>query len=142
MNSAIRTASWLFFAATMYLILEEAVSPWLHLPALGNIGFVSTTNIALLAVCAGLVGAGSGLMQPLTQTRVLNMVSPSATARAMGMALGCIFLGQFLHPFVMKPLTDAFGLNGAVFWLGAASALAAVIAALWRLKGGEVRAAA
>jgi len=110
--------------------------------ALGNIGFVSTTNIALLAVCAGLVGAGSGLMQPLTQTRVLNMVSPSATARAMGMALGCIFLGQFLHPFVMKPLTDAFGLNGAVFWLGAASALAAVIAALWRLKGGEVRAAA
>ncbi len=110
--------------------------------AFGNIGFVSTTNVYLLAACAGLVGAGSGLMQPLTQTRVLNMVSPSATARAMGMALGCIFLGQFLHPFVMKPLTDAFGLNGAVFWLGAASAAAAVIAALWRLRGGEVRAAA
>lgn len=110
--------------------------------ALGNIGFVSTTNVYLLAAYAGLVGAGSGFMQPLTQTRVMNMVAPSAIARAMGMALGCIFLGQFLHPFVMKPLTDAFGLNGAVFWLGVASAAAAVLAALWRLKGGEVRAAA
>jgi len=110
--------------------------------ALGNIGFVSTTNVYLLAAYAGLVGAGSGFMQPLTQTRVMNMVAPSAIARAMGMALGCIFLGQFLHPFVMKPLTDAFGLNGAVFWLGVASAVAAVLAALWRLKGGEVRAAA
>jgi predicted MFS family arabinose efflux permease len=110
--------------------------------ALGNIGFVATTNISVLAVCAGLVGAGSGFMQPLTQTRVLGMVSSAAVPRAMGMALGCIFLGQFLHPFVMKPLTDMFGLNGAVFWLGVASAVAAVLAALSRFRGGEVRAAA
>lgn len=109
--------------------------------AIGNIGFVSTVNVYLLAAYAGLVGAGSGLMQPLTQTTVLNMVSPAASARAMGMALGCIFLGQFLHPFVMKPLTDLFGLHGAVMWLGIASAAAALIAVLWRFKGG-VRAAA
>ena len=66
------------------------------------------------------------------QTTVLNMVSPAASARAMGMALGCIFLGQFLHPFVMKPLTDLFGLHGAVMWLGIASAAAALIAMVWR----------
>ncbi len=77
---------------------------WLVL-ALGNIGFASTLNVYLLALFAALVGMGSGLMQPLTQSTVLNMVTPSASARAMGMALGCIFAGQFVHPFVVKPLT-------------------------------------
>ncbi|HEX4505733.1 MAG TPA: MFS transporter [Alphaproteobacteria bacterium] len=109
--------------------------------AVGNIGFPATASFAVLAACSGAVGMASGLMQPLTQTTVLNMVSPSASARAMGMALGCIFLGQFIHPFVVKPLTDSFGLHGAFVWLGGASAVAAVLAALWRLRGG-VRAAA
>jgi MFS family permease len=109
--------------------------------AVGNIGFPATASFVVLAACAGAVGMASGLMQPLTQTTVLNMVSPSASARAMGMALGCIFLGQFIHPFVVKPLTDSFGLHGAFLWLGGASAAAALLAALWRLKGG-VRAAA
>jgi predicted MFS family arabinose efflux permease len=109
--------------------------------AVGNIGFPATASFAVLAACSGAVGMASGLMQPLTQTTVLNMVSPSASARAMGMALGCIFLGQFIHPFVVKPLTDSFGLHGAFLWLGGASAVAALLAALWRLKGG-VRAAA
>jgi MFS family permease len=104
--------------------------------AVGNLGFPSTGSFAVFAICAGAVGMASGLMQPLTQTTVLNMVSPSASARAMGMALGCIFLGQFLHPFVVKPLTNSFGLHGAFLWLGGASAVAAVIAALWRFKGG------
>ena len=109
--------------------------------AVGNLGFPATASFVVLAACAGAVGMASGLMQPLTQTTVLNMVSPSASARAMGMALGCIFLGQFIHPFVVKPLTDSFGLHGAFLWLGGASAAAAVLAALWRLRGG-VRAAA
>ena len=40
MSRIIRALSVVFFAATMYLILAEAVSPWLNLPSLGNIGFV------------------------------------------------------------------------------------------------------
>jgi len=107
----------------------------------GNLGFPLTANVVLLATCAGAVGMASGLMQPLTQTTVLNMVAPSASARAMGMALGCIFLGQFINPFVFKALLPFVGLHGAFLWMGAASAVGAVFAALWRLKGG-VRAAA
>jgi predicted MFS family arabinose efflux permease len=103
--------------------------------AAGNIGFASTLNVYLLAACAALVGAGSGLMQPLTQSTILNMVTPAASARAMGMALGCIFAGQFVHPFVVTPLRTAFGLHNAFLILGAASLLAAVIAGLWRFVG-------
>jgi predicted MFS family arabinose efflux permease len=105
--------------------------------ALGNIGFASTPNVYLMATFGGLVGAGSGLMQPLTQTTVLNMVTPAASARAMGLALGCIFAGQFIHPFVVNPLRTAFGLHDAFLYLGAASLVAAVVAVLWRLKGGR-----
>jgi predicted MFS family arabinose efflux permease len=105
--------------------------------ALGNIGFPATANIALLAIFAGAVGMASGLMQPLTQTTVMNRVPPSVVAPAMGMALGSIFAGQFLHPFVMLPLREHFGLHGALVWLGIASLAAAVLSALWRLKPGQ-----
>jgi MFS family permease len=105
--------------------------------AVGNIGFPSTATVALLAIYAGAVGMASGLMQPLTQTTVMNKVAPSAVAPAMGMALGSIFAGQFVHPFVMLPLRTHFGLHGALVWLGIASLAAAVLAALWRLKPGQ-----
>jgi uncharacterized membrane protein len=52
----IRTVAWLSFAATMYLILTEAVAPWFSLPELGSIGF--TLVFALFAVthCIALEG--------------------------------------------------------------------------------------
>ena len=94
--------------------------------AFGNIGFVSSLNVYVLGLSSALVGAGSGLMQPLTQTAVLRIVSPAAVPKAMGMALGCIFAGQFIHPFVVTPIRAAFGLHNAFLFL------AAVIAALGR----------
>ncbi len=102
--------------------------------AIGNSGFASTTNVYLLAACATLSGGGAGLMQPLTQTSVLNMVTPAASARAIGMALGCIFLGQFLHPFVVNPLRTAFGLHDAFIYLGVASLAGAVVAVIGRFR--------
>jgi predicted MFS family arabinose efflux permease len=109
--------------------------------ALGNIGFTMTGNVMLLAACAAAIGIGSGLLQPLSQTAVLNMVSPQASAGAVGVAIGCIFLGQFINPLVMNPLTVAFGLEKAVVYVGLASLTGAVLAVLWWVKGGMRRAA-
>jgi MFS family permease len=102
--------------------------------ALGNVGFAATANVYLLAVFGGLCGAGSGLMQPLTQGTVLNSVAPSATARAMGVALGCIFLGQLLHLPVVTPLRTEFGLRNAFIILGVAAAVGAVLAVIGRFR--------
>jgi predicted MFS family arabinose efflux permease len=102
--------------------------------ALGNIGFASTLNVYLLAAFAAAVGVGGGLMQPLTQTAILNMVASVASARAIGIAIGCIFLGQFLHPLVLAPLRIIFGLHAAFLWMGGASLIAALLALLQRLK--------
>src|SRR5208337_2211957 len=91
----------------------------------GLIGFALTTDVALLALFAGFTGLGAGFMQPLTQSAVLNAVPHEASARAIGLAIGCIFLGQFLHPFVMLPLRQAVGTQGMFIWVGVA-ALAAM----------------
>jgi putative membrane protein len=40
MSRITRVFCVVFFAAIMYMILAEAVSPWFYLPSLGNIGFV------------------------------------------------------------------------------------------------------
>jgi MFS family permease len=109
--------------------------------AAGNIGFTMTSGVVLLATCATLVGIGSGLLQPLSQTAVLNMMSPSAASGAVGVAIGCIFLGQFINPEVMGRLTSAYGLENATKYVGAAALVGALLAVAWWMKGGMRRAA-
>ncbi len=55
-NRGFRTATWLFFAGTMYLIFTEAVAPWLKLPDLGNIGFTLIFVVFALLHCTVLDG--------------------------------------------------------------------------------------
>ena len=58
MHRILRGTSWLLFAATMYLILTEAVWPWLKLPDLGNIGFTLVFVLFALTHCWAIEGAG------------------------------------------------------------------------------------
>jgi MFS family permease len=92
-------------------------------------------NVWLLAACAGLVGIGSGFNTPLMTTAVMSAVPLSASANAVGLAMGSLFLGQFLHPPALTPLRAAFGLHGAFLWMGGLSLVVAVLAVLWSFKG-------
>jgi putative membrane protein len=56
MNRLVRGAVWLFFVGIMYLILTEAVWPWLKLPGLGNIGFTVVFVLFALTHCLALEG--------------------------------------------------------------------------------------
>lgn len=49
-------ATWLSFAAILYLILSEAVSPWVRLPELGDIGFTLVFVLFALLHCAAAEG--------------------------------------------------------------------------------------
>jgi hypothetical protein len=69
-------------------------------------------------------------------------VPPGASAKAVGLAIGCIFLGQLLHPFVLKPLRENFGIEGAFVWLGAACLAAGGLALARRARGDIVAAPA
>jgi uncharacterized membrane protein len=55
-NPWIRAAVWVLFAAIMYLILVEAVWPWVHLPGLGNIGFTLVFVLFSLVHCTAVEG--------------------------------------------------------------------------------------
>ena len=103
--------------------------------ALGNAGFASTSSVWLLAACAGLVGIASGFNTPLMTSAVMGAVPPSAAANAVGVSMGCLFLGQFLHPPALTPFREAFGLHGAILWMGGLSLMFAVLSALWSLRG-------
>jgi uncharacterized membrane protein len=55
-SRGIRVAVWVLFAAVMYLILVEAVWPWVRLPGLGNIGFTVVFVLFALVHCVATEG--------------------------------------------------------------------------------------
>jgi uncharacterized membrane protein len=58
MHRWLTNAAWLFFFATMYLILAELVSPRFRLPDFGNIGFTLIFVLFALLHCAATEGSG------------------------------------------------------------------------------------
>ena len=56
MKGMLKNISWLFFAITLYLILADAVQPWMHLPKLDHGGFTIVFVLFSLVHCAVLEG--------------------------------------------------------------------------------------
>ena len=107
---------------------------------LSIVGFALTADVMALGFLSGLSGFAAGLMQPLTQSAVLNVVPQQAAARAIGPAVGFHFLGQFLHPFAFLPLHTALGGQAAFLWTGAAALVATGATILWQLRAATRRA--
>jgi uncharacterized membrane protein len=55
-HRGIAISAWVFFVGIMYLILVEAVSAWVALPGLGNIGFTLVFVLFALTHCAAMEG--------------------------------------------------------------------------------------
>ena len=106
---------------------------------LSIVGFALTADVVALGFLSGLSGFAAGLMQPLTQSAVLNVVPQQVAARAIGPAVGFHFLGQFLHPFAFLPLHTALGGQAAFLWAGAASLVAGGATLLWQLRAATRR---
>lgn len=85
MNRIVRSLSVVFFAAILYLILVEAVSPGLRLPGLGNIGFVLFFVLFSVTHCWAVEGG--------KRTAVFFAVSAVVTCcmEEMGVATGLVF---------------------------------------------------
>jgi MFS family permease len=103
---------------------------WLLL-GIGNVGFALGGGLPVLTICAALVGLSSGISQPLNQSAVLARVSDAAASRAIGLAVGSLFLGQFLHPYVVKVLAASLNLQQTVVAIGLFCVVVGVLAVLW-----------
>jgi hypothetical protein len=57
----------------------------------------------------------------------------------MGISVACIFLGQFIQPFVIAPLRSAVGVQEAFVWVGAVALVAGAMTLLWREMKGTIQ---
>jgi len=104
---------------------------------LGMMGFALAQGIVAISLFAFIAGLGAGLVTPSHQSAVLGVVQPSANAKAMGFALGAIFVGLMINPFIVKPLREAMGFQSAFAAIGAAALVGCAAALLWRIRGGK-----
>ena len=73
-------------------------------------------------------------MAPLMQTAILAVVPPEANAKAAGLAVGAIFLGLMLNPFVMKALRLQFDLETSFAAIGLAAFAGLALTLLVKLR--------
>jgi MFS family permease len=95
---------------------------------LGCIAIALAPTSAGVGIGNALKSFGAGTILPLYMTMPLNRVSVGGRASAIGLVQVSQYLGAFLNPYVIRPLTDAFGQDGAFMAVGVASAAAAILA--------------
>jgi MFS family permease len=88
---------------------------------------------AMPALIAGGVvsGFGIGLFIPGMNVLTVHLTDPARRGRAVAGLMTCLFLGQFVCPYVSRPVAEALG-RPAMFQLlaGAFAVLSVVLAAL------------
>jgi MFS family permease len=113
------------------------ISDWalfFSIPALMGLGLAIAPAfynwMALLAIFL-LIGFGTGFKAPVAASILMAKSPPDVRAAAAGLNFSCIFLGQFLGPFVLRALTGPFGIRGAFVGVGATLMTAAVAVAVF-----------
>jgi MFS family permease len=105
--------------------------------SVGVLGFALVHTVVPFGLFALLSGFGTGLAVPLCSSTVLRVVPPSANTGAMGLFIGCVYVGLLLNPFIAKPLRSAFGFQGSFLWIGFAASIGLAATLLWRLRNGR-----
>jgi MFS family permease len=78
---------------------------------LGTLGLVHSPQ--LFSIGCAITGFGGGLAVPHFLNLVLDRAAVAVRSRALGLAYSAVFLGDFLNPFVIAPVSAWLGLAGA-----------------------------
>jgi MFS family permease len=78
-------------------------------------GITAALSGSASGVIAGfaVMGIGAGLIEATAAMLILATAPETLRARAVGLLLSAVFLGQFLNPLVVDPLRTVFGIHGA-----------------------------
>lgn len=87
---------------------------------------------AVAAIGCALAGFGGGLSVPHFLNMVMDRANERIRSRALGLAYSALFLGDFLNPIVMVPVTHLLGIHGAFITVGGVLALGALYIATRR----------
>ena len=124
------------FTAAGYGFLRRWFSDWVLfvlIAGLMGLGLVAAAPLhywlALLAAFL-VIGVGTGFKAPVVASVLMAEAPAHVRAAAAGLNFSCIFLGQFLGPFVLRLLVGPFGIQGAFLATGAALLLVAAVIAI------------
>jgi MFS family permease len=121
-----------FFTAAGYGFLRRWLSDWaLFMLVAGLMGAglaAAAPQHAWFALLAAflVVGIGTGFKSPVAASILMAQAPPHVRAAAAGLNFSCIFLGQFLGPFVLRLLVGPFGIQGTFLAVGGALAVTAI----------------
>lgn len=90
------------------------------LMGIGFIGSGLATSYEMILFFIVIEGVGAGWTMPFFLTRILDRVTTAQRNHAVGLTLASLFIGQFMNPFVTKPIRDAVGLHMTFVIMGIA----------------------
>lgn len=90
------------------------------LMGIGFIGAGLATSYEMILAFVAIEGVGAGWTMPFFLTRILDRVTVEQRNQAIGLTLASLFIGQFMNPFVTKPIRDVVGLHMAFVVMGVA----------------------
>ncbi len=78
------------------------------------------------SIGAGITGLGAGWVAPHLSRLVLDRAPEAARGRAVGLNFSAIYFGDFINPYVVRPLTLLLGIHQAFILIGGTVALTAL----------------
>lgn len=113
---------WLNFAG-MFTYISAALG-------IGMIAAVMSDTTEQFVIACGIMGLALGIIESTVASEVLSRAPERLHDRAIGLSIAALFLGQFLNPWVSKPLRDAGGAVFAFQVIGGCFLVAALIFAV------------
>ena len=111
----------LFYGLMRRFMGFTAMFLWCSLAiGIGALLAAQAVDVTALAVAACVFGLGIGVIEPTILSQLLLKTEDKLHDRAMGVSIACLFLGQFINPWVMAPLRENFGIASAFNILGLA----------------------
>ena len=98
--------------------------------AIGFFILSMATSLVSMYLAMPFIGIGLGLNYPNMSTWLMSRVPSTMRGRASGGLSTSIFIGQFASPFVSLPISNAYGLGVAYFWMGLACLVIMVLPAI------------
>jgi len=88
----------------------------------------------LLIVFRVLQGISSAMIVGIGIAILMSVFPPKERGRALGIIIGCVYLGLTLGPFIGGVLTEHFGWR-SIFYLAAILGVVAIALIIWKVKG-------
>ena len=102
---------------------------------IGMIVAVMSSTTEQFVIACGIMGLALGIIESTVASEVLARAPAKLHDRAIGLSIAALFLGQFLNPWVAKPLRDAGGAEFAFQVIGGCFLLAMLIfASRWMVS--------